>query len=165
MFFLCRLELWDTNGQERYRSLAPLYYRGAQAAVVVFDVTERQTFDDANSWVKELRHFAGADMVIALVGNKVDLVSRRQVDPVEASEYALSQGTFARIARASMSLRPSNPSTGLFYTETSAKTAMNVEQVFAEIVRRLPLSSALKSKGGDVDATAVAAPKQKPGCC
>jgi len=58
------------------------------------------------------------------------------------------------------------PSTGLFYTETSAKTARNVEEVFAEVVRRLPLSSALKSMGGDVDGrTAVAAPKQKAGCC
>ena len=69
-----------------------MYYRGAQAAVIVFDVTERETFMDAINWVKELRRFTDAGMVIALVGNKVDLLSHRKVDTNEASDYALSQG-------------------------------------------------------------------------
>lgn len=111
-FPLYRLEVWDTNGQELYRSLAPLYYRKAQAAVVVFDVTERQTFEDADSWVKELRHYAEEDMVIALVGNKVDLESRRKIDAVEASDYALSRGTFVTspcVLRRRQAHRPSYP--------------------------------------------------------
>ena len=64
-------QLWDTAGQERYRSLAPMYYRGASAAVVVFDVTSRDSFEGAKSWVKELQRRGDPNVVIALAGNKV----------------------------------------------------------------------------------------------
>ena len=66
-----KIEIWDTAGQERYRSLAPMYYRGAQAAVVVFDLTSRDSFEGAKTWVKELQKKADPQVVIALAGNKV----------------------------------------------------------------------------------------------
>ena len=64
-----KFEIWDTAGQERYRSLAPMYYRGASAAIVVYDITKKDSFDGAKSWVKELQRRGDANVVIALAGN------------------------------------------------------------------------------------------------
>ncbi|ETW02720.1 hypothetical protein, variant [Aphanomyces invadans] len=75
-----KFEIWDTAGQERYRSLAPMYYRGAAAAIVVYDVTNKDSFTGAMSWVKELQRRGDPNVIIALAGNKADLESRRTVD-------------------------------------------------------------------------------------
>ena len=75
-----KFEIWDTAGQERYHSLAPMYYRGAQAAIVVYDITNSDTFNRAKAWVKELQRQASPNIVIALAGNKADLSSKRKVD-------------------------------------------------------------------------------------
>lgn len=107
-----KFEIWDTAGQERYASLAPLYYRGASAAVVVYDITNPETFLKAQFWVKELQKHGNPVIVMALVGNKADLESQRQVSREEAQEYAESNG--------------------MFYIETSAKTSDNVNQLFEQ---------------------------------
>lgn len=75
-----KFEIWDTAGQERYHSLAPMYYRGAQAAIVVYDITNQDTFGRAKNWVKELQRQASPNIVIALAGNKADLSSKRMVE-------------------------------------------------------------------------------------
>merc|ERR1711916_349755 len=98
-----KFEIWDTAGQERYHSLAPMYYRGAQAAIVVYDITNADTFQRARSWVKELQRQANPNIVIALAGNKADLASKQQVDTNEARAYAEENG--------------------LLFMETSAKNA------------------------------------------
>lgn len=113
-----KIEIWDTAGQERYRSLAPMYYRGAQAAVVVFDLTSRESLDGAKQWVKELQRRADQNMVIALAGNKCDLVARRKVDSEEAAGYARENG--------------------LLYVETSAKDATGIEKLFVDVAKRVP---------------------------
>ncbi len=74
-----KFEIWDTAGQERYHSLAPMYYRGANAAVVVYDITSIESFERAKKWTMELQKQAQPDIVIALVGNKTDLETQRQV--------------------------------------------------------------------------------------
>ena len=107
-----RFELWDTAGQERYRSLAPMYYRGASAAVVVFDVTNRDSFDGAKSWVKELQRRGDPNVVIALAGNKAD-IKGRAVEAEEARDYAAQHD--------------------LIYMDTSAKSNLNVKELFAAI--------------------------------
>merc|ERR1712159_581852 len=113
-----KFEIWDTAGQERYHSLAPMYYRGAAAAVVVYDITNADSFARAKSWVKELQRQGSPSIVIALAGNKCDLASKRKVESSEASEYAKDNG--------------------LFFMETSAKTALNVEELFKAIAKKLP---------------------------
>ncbi|XP_043537809.1 ras-related protein Rab-5B isoform X2 [Chiloscyllium plagiosum] len=75
-----KFEIWDTAGQERYHSLAPMYYRGAQAAIVVYDITNQETFARAKTWVKELQRQASPNIVIALSGNKADLANKRMVE-------------------------------------------------------------------------------------
>jgi small GTP-binding protein len=66
-----KFEIWDTAGQERYHSLAPMYYRGAQAALIVYDITSKDSFHKAQNWIRELQRQANANIVIALVGNKL----------------------------------------------------------------------------------------------
>merc|ERR1711981_1309225 len=123
-----KFEIWDTAGQERYHSLAPMYYRGAQAAIVVYDITNADTFARAKSWVRELQKQARADIVIALAGNKSDLGSRRTVEYEEANAYAEENG--------------------LLFLETSAKNANNVNEIFLAIARRLPRDSETPAGSG-----------------
>ena len=81
------LALWDTAGQERFHSLAPMYYRNAQASAVVYDITKAASFEKAKNWVKELQRQANPHIVIALVGNKLDLVSDK-LNPSEEEDSA-----------------------------------------------------------------------------
>jgi small GTP-binding protein len=124
-----KFEIWDTAGQERYHSLAPMYYRGAQAAIVVYDITNKETFHKAQTWIKELQRQASPNIVIALAGNKLDLANKRAVTYDEAKQYA--------------------DECGLLFMETSAKTAANVMDIFTSIAKKLP-----KSDTNDANATA-----------
>lgn len=90
-----------------------MYYRGAQAAIVVYDITNQDTFGRAKTWVKELQRQASPNIVIALAGNKQDLANKRMVEFEEAQTYA--------------------DENGLLFMETSAKTAMNVNDIFLAI--------------------------------
>jgi small GTP-binding protein len=122
-----KFEIWDTAGQERYHSLAPMYYRGAQAAIVVYDISNKETFQKAQTWVKELQRQASPNIVIALAGNKLDLANKRAVTYEEAKAYA--------------------DESSLLFMETSAKTAANVMDIFTSIAKKLPKSDANETGG------------------
>ena len=113
-----KFEIWDTAGQERYRSLAPMYYRGAAAAIVVYDITDPDSFAGAKSWVKELQRRGDPNVIIALAGNKADLEQRRKVSQEEAESYAEENG--------------------ILHLVTSAKDGTNVKSLFVEIAKKLP---------------------------
>ncbi|KAL2038254.1 hypothetical protein N7G274_008903 [Stereocaulon virgatum] len=121
-----KFEIWDTAGQERYKSLAPMYYRNANCAVVVYDITQASSLDKAKAWVKELQRQANENIIIALAGNKADLVAehpdKRAITTSDAEAYAREAG--------------------LLFFETSAKTAENVRELFTAIARKLPLEQA-----------------------
>ncbi|KAG5315340.1 RABJ protein, partial [Pseudoatta argentina] len=86
------MQVWDTAGQERFRSMAPMYYRTCNAALLVFDLTQYSTFVAIKSWVKELQQNVEETMVLVLIGNKSDLVEKRQVDGEEGWRYATTIG-------------------------------------------------------------------------
>jgi small GTP-binding protein len=115
-----KFEIWDTAGQERYHSLAPMYYRGAQAAIVMYDITNKESFTRAQSWIAELQKQASPNIVIALAGNKIDL------DNIRAVQYEEGR-TFAE-------------ENNLLFMETSAKSAVNVTEIFTAIAKKLPRS-------------------------
>lgn len=100
-FFTCKLnierarimlQVWDTAGQERFRSMAPMYYRNANAAMLVFDLTQYNTFAAMKGWVAELRRNIEEAMVLVVIGNKSDLRKERQVDAEEGRIYATKIG-------------------------------------------------------------------------
>ncbi|KAL1934146.1 hypothetical protein VTP01DRAFT_6328 [Rhizomucor pusillus] len=84
-----RLQIWDTAGQERFRSMGPMYYRGAHAAILVYDITSQESFLEMDAWAKELaRAMVLQDMIVYILGNKLDLCSQRAVPLAQAEEYA-----------------------------------------------------------------------------
>lgn len=85
------IQVWDTAGQEKYRSLGPVYYRNTSAAILVYDITDRQSFLDLNLWIDTFRTTVGEDPMIFIVGNKIDL-DTIQVDPSEGQQFADEQG-------------------------------------------------------------------------
>eukprot|EP00743_Colponemidia_sp_Colp-15_P001940 GILK01002112.1.p1 GENE.GILK01002112.1~~GILK01002112.1.p1 ORF type:complete len:222 (+),score=30.88 GILK01002112.1:64-666(+) len=143
--FTVKFEIWDTAGQERYHSLAPMYYRGAAAAIVVYDITNADSFEKAKNWVKELQRSVNPNVVIALAGNKADLSSNRRVRVEDAQSYC--------------------DENGIFFMETSAKTAANVNELFVMIARKLPKSQTAPREKAGMVLTDTEKPKQASGGC
>jgi small GTP-binding protein len=106
--------IWDTAGQEKYRSLAPMYFSGAHLAVLVFDVTQSQTFTVLREFVDLMHQRAPNDCMYILVGNKIDLADQRQISSKEAEEYRLQIGAE-------------------FYFETSALKGSGIKEMFQKI--------------------------------
>lgn len=111
------LAVWDTAGQERFHALGPIYYRDADAALLVYDIMDTDSFNRVKSWVKELRKMANKNIVMAIAGNKSDMDRLRKVDLKDSESYAESIG-----AR---------------HFLTSAKMNTGIEEAFLDIARRL----------------------------
>ncbi|KAH6949816.1 ras family protein [Fusarium avenaceum] len=126
-----KAQIWDTAGQERYRAITSAYYRGAVGALLVYDISKHQTYENVTRWLKELRDHADANIVIMLVGNKSDLRHLRAVPTEEAKSFASENH--------------------LSFIETSALDASNVELAFQNIlteIYRIVSSKALDSGEG-----------------
>ena len=122
-----KLSLWDTAGQETYKSITRSYFRGASGALLVFDITRRHTFDSVTSWLHDLRQIAEEGIVVVLVGNKCDLAdasmegegeNKRQVTKHEAETWCKANDVMT-------------------YVETSAKSGNGVERAFLEVAERI----------------------------
>ncbi|MEW5302419.1 MAG: hypothetical protein WDW38_002427 [Sanguina aurantia] len=124
-----RLQLWDTAGQERFRSLIPSYIRDSSVAVVVYDVTNRQSFLNTARWIQEVRAERGSDVIIFLVGNKTDLVDRRQVSIEEGDGKARE--------------------CSVHFIETSAKAGLNIKALFRKIAAALPGMESINAGKGE----------------
>jgi len=122
-----KLQIWDTAGQESFRSITRSYYRGAAGALLVYDITRRDTFQHLGRWLEEAQQHAQPNMVILLIGNKNDLEDRRAVSTEEGQAFA--------------------DANGLLFLETSAKTAYNVEQAFLKTAQEIHS----KIQSGEID--------------
>jgi small GTP-binding protein len=112
-----QLQLWDTAGQEVFRSVTRGYYRGAAGAIVMFDLTSRDTFDSVGQWLQDIKDVARQNVVTILLGNKADLEERRAVPSAEAEAFATAHA--------------------MQYFETSAKTGLNVAEAINETIPRI----------------------------
>ncbi|KAL1216075.1 Ras-related protein RABA4c [Cardamine amara subsp. amara] len=112
-----KAQIWDTAGQERYRAVTSAYYRGALGAMLVYDITKRQSFDHVTRWLEELRGHADKNIVIMLIGNKTDLGTLRAVPTEDAKEFAQREN--------------------LFFMETSALDSSNVEPSFLTVLTEI----------------------------
>eukprot|EP01129_Flabellula_baltica_P002325 TRINITY_DN12144_c0_g1_i1.p1 TRINITY_DN12144_c0_g1~~TRINITY_DN12144_c0_g1_i1.p1 ORF type:complete len:222 (-),score=47.02 TRINITY_DN12144_c0_g1_i1:6-617(-) len=112
-----KLQIWDTAGQERFRTITSSYYRGAHGIIVVYDVTNPDSFANVRKWLQEINRYSSEDVTKILVGNKCDLVSERKVSYEDAKELA--------------------DELGLTFLETSAKNATNVDESFHHTARAI----------------------------
>lgn len=123
---LVKLQCWDTAGQDRFRSIIRSYYRGAAGALLVYDITRRDSFEHVTQWLQEARNNADPDLVITLVGNKCDKAAERQVSYEEGHSFAHTNG--------------------LYFLETSAVTGHMVDEAFT-VTARLVYQKNMQSQG------------------
>ncbi|KPM04278.1 Ras-like protein 5 [Sarcoptes scabiei] len=116
-----KLNIWDTAGQERYKALTPMYYRGANICIIVYDVTLRKSFESVKTWIQELKNYLFEKCLICVVGNKLDLVDRRAISLNEAKECA--------------------DSVDAYFMETSAKDSHNINELFLNSKKIFKVSS------------------------
>mmetsp|Transcript_14358 Transcript_14358/g.22446 ORF Transcript_14358/g.22446 Transcript_14358/m.22446 type:complete len:352 (-) Transcript_14358:187-1242(-) len=114
---LVKLQIWDTAGQERFRTITSAYYRGSDGVILIYDITNMESFEHVRDWLEDVHKVTGTTIPKLIVGNKSDLQHMRQVNVMQAQQFAMSAG-------ASM-------------IETSAKTADNVDKSFALIAKEL----------------------------
>ncbi|KAK9447183.1 ras-domain-containing protein [Limtongia smithiae] len=145
-----KLQIWDTAGQERFRTITASYYRGAHGIIIVYDVTDQESFTNVKQWLQEIDRYATEGVNKLIVGNKSDMVDKRVVEYAAAKEFA--------------------DGLGIPFLETSAKSATNVEQAFLTMARQIKerMGSATTSGGktsirlGDGEAIR---PGAAGGCC
>ena len=139
-----KLQIWDTAGQERFRSIAKAYFRNAVGVILVFDITERKTFDDVNNWLSDVHTLCDPSAVVMLIGNKGDLAASRVVTIAEAENFAKHHQ--------------------LKYLETSARNGDNVKDAFTRVATEIYRKdkSAPSISPGPMQATGNTT---KSGCC
>uniref|UniRef100_A0A3B4ATN8 small monomeric GTPase n=1 Tax=Periophthalmus magnuspinnatus TaxID=409849 RepID=A0A3B4ATN8_9GOBI len=140
------LKIWDTAGQERFRSVTHAYYRDAQALLLLYDITNKPSFDNIRAWLTEIHDYAQKDVVIMLLGNKSDLAAERVVKTEEGEKLAKEYG--------------------VPFMETSAKTGVNVELAFHAIARELKHRAMQQPNDPKFHIhDYIESQKQKSGCC
>ena len=113
-YLFAKLNIWDTCGSEAFRAVTKQFYRGAHAAIVIFDLTEQNTFNDLKKWVKDIKNYGEKNIEILIVGNKLDLIEQRTVAKSQAINFCRENGEYK-------------------YIEASAKDGTNVLKIFEEL--------------------------------
>lgn len=124
-----KIQLWDTAGQERFRAVTSAYYRGAQGIVLVFDVTNRVSFEHVDKWLREIKDNGDTTSSVILVGNKIDLAQNRVISTGECIEFASKAG--------------------VYYIETSAKQGLGIDDMFMTLATEIYRKKRLVSENDD----------------
>lgn len=119
------LDIWDTAGQERFRSIIPMYYKGAKAIIVVFDVTNKDSFEGAKKWIEEIEE-NNKSCFIFLVGNKIDIIANRSISEDIINDYCNLKS--------------------IQFFECSAKENLNVENIFQTVGNQIPIDDLNKNQ-------------------
>ncbi|CAG8608431.1 12671_t:CDS:10 [Acaulospora colombiana] len=130
-----KLQIWDTAGQERFRTITSSYYRGAHGIIVVYDVTDTDTFTNVKQWLQEIDRYASEGVNKLLVGNKSDLTTKKVVEYTVAKEFA--------------------EQLGIPFLETSAKNATNVEQAFLTMAKQIKDKMGSNTAGGPAKSNTI----------
>ena len=133
-----QLDIWDTGGSEKYRSLAPMYYRDARAGIIVFDVTSKSSFTEATDWINEFREKSQNGAILVAAANKVDLKDKREITPEEVADFCYANQLEV-------------------IKETSALTGEGVQELFQELGKQL-LLLAPQSNFDDAEIADIAQP-------
>ncbi|WBW72317.1 Rab family GTPase Ryh1 [Schizosaccharomyces osmophilus] len=139
-----RLQLWDTAGQERFRSLIPSYIRDSSVAIIVYDITNHNSFVNTEKWIEDVRAERGDDVIIVLVGNKTDLSDKRQVSQEEGEKKASELK--------------------IMHMETSAKAGYNVKQLFRKIAQMLPGMENVETQSTQLIDVSIQPNENESGC-
>jgi Ras-related protein Rab-1A len=140
-----KLQIWDTAGQERFRTITSSYYRGAHGIIIVYDVTDKESFQNIQHWLQEIDKYANEGVMKLLVGNKSDLQSKKVVSYDEAKELA--------------------DSLGIGFIETSAKNAHNVEQAFTKMALEMKTKVKTTVPTKPTKLMRPGTPVKQGGCC
>ncbi|XP_034111090.1 ras-related protein Rab-21 [Drosophila albomicans] len=128
-----QLNIWDTAGQERFHALGPIYYRGSDGALLVYDITDQDSFQKVKSWVRELKQMRGSEIALIIVGNKTDLEEQRAIEYETAQRYAQTVGAQ--------------------YVETSAKENEGVSELFELLTQLMVEHHVQKQQPNDTNNT------------
>lgn len=154
------MNIWDTAGQEKYHSLGPIYYRGSQGAMLIYDITDTRSFERIKNWIRELQEVLKNSACLLIVGNKIDMNSTRQIEEKVARDYA--------------------ESVGAFYMECSAKDNIGINELFEQVSKLMIQKAeenalnAANSRGGTlrrsnsrrtIQVVDDEVPQQKKNCC
>ena len=137
-----KIQIWDTAGQDRFRSITRNYYKGANGIVLIFDVTNKKSYENVKNWVKQIKEEVSSRVTIILVANKIDDVNHRIVTKEEGEKIANE--------------------CGLMFFECSAKTGENIEHAFNELVKKTVENYSKVSQGGE---KLKKKKNSKKGCC
>ena len=148
-----RIQIWDTAGQEAFRSITRSYYKSSTCAFIVYDITDKKSFYDVTSWLQDCRDMCYKNILIYLIGNKSDLEDKRQVSQEEGKKYAEENN--------------------LVFYETSALNGNNIEEIFVqsatELIRKLEAGEISNSKDTGIKvfnySNSDENKKKKSGCC
>ena len=138
-----KVQIWDTAGQDRFRAITKNYFKGAHGIILIYDVTDEQSFDNVSNWINQIKEEASDNVIIFLVGNKIDDVDHRKIQTENGENLA---NTFK-----------------LEFFETSAKTGENVQKTFQTLVQKIDEIYSLNNipKGGKLNP----GNGKKKGCC
>ncbi|CAC5360904.1 ras-related protein Rab-26-like isoform X2 [Mytilus californianus] len=141
-----KLQIWDTAGQERFRSITRAYYRDANALLLLYDVTNKASFDNIRAWLGEINEYAQEDVVIMLLGNKADMAGERMIRTEDGEKLAKEYN--------------------VAFMETSAKTGMNVDLAFMAVAKDLKMKKTRKPADPKFNvAEYVLQERKSGGCC